>query len=95
MRILHWHLGDSREVGVTENVASTFQVHVQNSNYKQFEERIRKPEKSDIKKLLFFMNIKEEAPQPTYFDLTYVAAFKEWFRETMRSVDQELSYLSK
>lgn len=91
----HWHLGDSREVGVTENVADSFQTYIQNSSFKQFEAIIREREKRDLNKLHFFMKMEEGKTQPEYFDLTYEANFKEWLRETMKSVDLELSYLSK
>lgn len=91
----HWHLGDSSEVGITENVASTFQTYIQNSNYKKFEERNREREKRDLNRLHFFMKMEEGKPQPVCFDLTFESDFKEWLRETMRSVNQELEYLSK
>lgn len=91
----HWHLGDSKEVGITENVAGSFQTYIRNSSYKQFEASIREREKRDLNKLHFFMKMEEGKAQPEYFDLTEEANFKEWLRETMRSVDLELSYLSK
>lgn len=91
----HWHLGDSRTVGITENVADTFQTYIRNSSYKQFEAICREREKRDLNKLHFFMKMEEGKTQPEYFDLTYEANFKEWLRETIRSVDTELSYLSK
>lgn len=91
----HWHLGNSSEVGVTENVASTFQAHVQQSSYKKFEEKLREHEKRDLNKLHFFMWMESGTNQPIYHDLTFEADFKEWLRETMRSVDKELSYLPK
>ena len=91
----HWHLGESGEVGITEEVADTFQDYIHNSNYRQFEAKIREREKRDLNKLHFFMKMEEGKTQPEYFDLTYEANFKEWLRETIRSVDTELSYLSK
>ncbi len=91
----HWHLGDSQEVGVTENVADSFDAYVHQSSYKRFEEKLRERNKRDLNRLHFFMKMDEDNLQPTYYDLTYEIDFKLWLRETMRSVDQELSYLSK
>lgn len=91
----HWHLGESNEIGVTEKVAATFQEHIHQFSYPQFEQKMREREKRDLSRLHFFMGMEKDTPQPVYFDLTYEEYFKEWLRETMRSVDQELSYLSK
>lgn len=91
----HWHLGDSSGIGVTEDVAQTFQVHIRQSSFKQFVEKSREREKRDLNKLHFFMNIDNSVIQPSYCDLTKEKEFKHWLRETMRSVVQELSYLTK
>ena len=66
----HWHLGDSKEVGITENVAGSFQTYIRESSYKQFEEIIRERKKRDLNKLHFFMKMEEGKAQPEYFDLT-------------------------
>ena len=91
----HWHLGDSKDLGVTEKVAASFQAYIQNSSYKQFEEQIKEREKRDLSRLHFFMRMGEDKAQPICYDLTNEKDFKQWLKETMRSVNQELSYLSK
>lgn len=91
----HWHLGNSQEFGVTETVNDSFAEYIQNSSFKKFEEIQRERNKRDLNRLHFFMKWDENFPQPYYYDLTIESDFKIWLSETMRSAEQELSYLSQ